>query len=123
MTTINLDSVVEDTGGNFNTTSHIYHVPATGRYFAQALLRPDDSEFTTAGGPNIGVGIHTSNIDGTWFRWYKVMPQNSGGVRISLDYRRIAQWNASDQLRLYAFHETGVDETLFRASMQIWRIS
>lgn len=122
-TLLNLDTVTTDTGSNFNTVSHLYTVPAAGRYFCQANVRTRDSTWTTTGGANLGTGIHTSNVDFAGFQWNKIMPLNVGSGRCTVDYTRIAVFNQGDQLRLYAFQDSGASQDLYSAAMQIWRIA
>jgi len=124
--TLKLDTKVTDTTNSFNTANWIYTVPASGVYFCQALIRPTDGQVSKGGFPDgtgVGVGIHTSNGDGTWFQWNKWMwMSGAGGNRLSWDYTRIAAFNQNDLLRLYMFSDLGGQFDITRASMQIWRI-
>ena len=117
---LNLNTKTTDLTNSFNTSSHIYTVPATGTYFCQALIRLFDGGWTND--CNCGVGIHSSSVDGTWFAWNKVLPNNVGGSRVSIPYTRLANFTSGDQLRLYAFQDSGANRDLYSASMQIWRI-
>jgi hypothetical protein len=112
-------TVAVDTDGALNTTTDIYTVPATGTYYCQALVRVADSFAVNS---NLGIGIHTSNIDGAWLQWNKIMPLNTGGGRLSCDYTRIAPFNGGDQLRLYCFQDSGGNMNITALSVQIWRI-
>lgn len=123
-TKLPLDTEAADAGNNFNPASgqYIYTVPATGIYMIQALVRVLDGNWTVAGGANLAMGVHTSEIDGAWVQWNKVMPLNSGGGRASFDYTRPAMFTANDQLRLYAYQDSGATRKLYSGAMQIWRI-
>jgi hypothetical protein len=112
-------TVTVDTDGALNTTTDIYTVPTTGTYLCQALVRVADG-FTV--NSNLGIGIHTSNVDGAWVQWNKIMPLNTGGGRLSCDYTRIAPFNSGDQLRLYCFQDSGGNMNITAMSVQIWRI-
>ena len=129
MDTVILDTEASDVNGLFNNSTYIYTVPSTGVYFCQALIRLVDGQVAKATWPDgagFGMGVHTSNIDGTWFQWNKLMwMSGTGGGRVSFDYTRIATFTAADQLRLYCFHDNGVGTniTLTRMALTIFRIA
>jgi hypothetical protein len=123
-----LDVETSDINNLFNNSTYIYTVPTTGVYFCQALIRPVDNQFvsttTWPTGTGLGIGVHTSEIDGTWFQWNKIQNMaGAGGGRCSLDYTRIASFNASDQLRLYTFSDSGVSINYTTAALVIFRIA
>lgn len=126
-TTIILDTEASDANSLFNNSTYIYTVPSTGIYFCQALVRPVDSQFAKATWPDgsgMGIGVHTSNIDGPWFQWNKIMwMSGAGGGRLAMDYTRIATFTVSDQLRLYCFQDSGGNVTLTRMALTIFRIA
>jgi hypothetical protein len=125
--TIRLDTKATDTSNSFNTSNWLYTVPATGIYFCQGLIRPNDGQVAKAGFPDgtgvaIGIGLNSDN-DGTWVQWNKWMwMSGNGGGRVSWDYTRLCAFNQGDLVRLYMFSDLGGQFDLTRASMQIWRI-
>lgn len=96
-TTVTLPTVTTDTGSNF--ASNLYTCPATGLYSIQARVRPADN---TAYDHNLGVGVHTSGIDGPWFAW-TALKTSSSANRFTINYVRTGAFNAGDQLRLYTY--------------------
>jgi hypothetical protein len=126
-TTLKLDTRVTDTTNSFNTANWLYTVPATGVYFCQALIRPNDGQVSKAGFPDgtgvaIGIGLD-SDQDGVWVQWNKWMwMSGTGGNRLSWDYTRIASFNQGQLVRLYMFSDLGGQFDLTRATLQIWRV-
>lgn len=117
-TTINVAGTVwSNPGGGFDAATDIYTIPVAGTYFCRALMRIIDGFGTTT---NVGMGIHTSNVDGSWFQWNKYF--SGAGGRCAFDYMRIAGFSAGAPLRLYAWQESGFTMNIVRASLQIWRI-
>lgn len=124
-TTLTLDVEVSDANNLF--ASNLYTVPSDGVYFIQALVRIVDGQFAKATWPDgsgIGLGVHTSNIDGSWFQWNKVNMNGVGGSRFSMDYTRIGSFVAGNQLRLYTFSDSGAAQfNTTTHAMQIFRIA
>jgi hypothetical protein len=124
-TKLPVDTEVSDTGSDFDNSTYIYTVPVTGRYMCFAVVRIKDNDQAVTAGINFAVGIHTSEIDGTWVKWDIVPDTATGGHpgRFVMDYKRIGTFTASDQLRLYCFHEEPTDLVIWRTRLVIWRIS
>lgn len=124
-TTLTLDTEISDANGLF--ASNLYTVPSDGVYFIQAMVRIIDSQFAKATWPDgtgIGLGVHTSNIDGPWFQWNKVNMNGVGGNRYSMDYTRIGSFVAGNQLRLYLFSDSGASQfNTTTHAMQIFRLA
>jgi len=110
-------TVTANPGGGFNATTDIYTLPVNGIYACQALVRIKDGFGTNC---NLGIGWHTSNIDGYWFQWNKFF--TGAGGRCSFDYTRITSFSAGQQLRLYCFQDSGVNMDLTAVNLSCWRI-
>lgn len=106
-----------DTTGSWNSSTHVYTVPVTGMYLCRGLLRVADSFGTSS---NVGMGIHTSEADGSWFQWNKYV--TGGGIRCTFDYTRMTSFNAGNQLRLFAFQDSGFAMNIVSLTMAVWRI-
>jgi hypothetical protein len=109
--------VAANPGGGFNAGTDIYTIPGGGIYVCQALVRIKDG-FAVA--CNLGIGWHTSEIDGYWFQWNKYVT-GSGG-RCALDYTRIAAHAFNDQYRLYCFQDSGSNMDLTAINLSVFRI-
>lgn len=110
-------TVATNNGGGFNSTTDIYTLPAGGIYICTALLRVIDGFGTNC---NLGIGIGTANADAAHVQWNKYVT-GSGG-RCAFSYLRAASFASGNQLRLYAFQDSGVSMTLTRVALAIWRI-
>lgn len=125
-TTLNLDTEATDTNNNFDTGTHFYTCPVTGIYLCQGIIRPVDNAVTTAGGVNLGLGIHPSNdVADSSFAWNKVQATNTGAGRSAIDYQRIGAFTSGAQLRFYAFYDSATGSgtlNITSARMQIWRV-
>ena len=123
--TLNLDKETTDAANRFDTGAHVYSCPAAGYYSIQALVRLQDAAIVNAQGANVGIGVHTSNIDGAWFHWNKVPATNIGAARAMLAYQRTAYFAQDAPLRLYAFYDSATGSgslAIMTAQMQVWRI-
>lgn len=110
-TTVALPTEVTDTGGNYDPATYFYTVPTTGIYEITGTLRVPDS---VGANKQMGVGVHTSNVDGPWFLWYAV----GGATRQTWPYIRRARFTAGEQLRMYAYSDSA-GMSIQAASMQI----
>lgn len=101
-----------DVGNNYNTTTGVYTVPSTGIYLCIGRYRIQDQSTV-----HFGFGIHSVNQDGPWFQW-----QTGSGARYGANYQRLTKFNAGEQLRMFAYVESG--NTYFKpAAMDIMRIA
>ena len=123
---INLNSEISDPGNNFNPSTNLYTCPATGLYFCHAVIRINDGQASAAGGPNFGMGVHTSaDLAETSFLWHKLPNIAAGSGRAAVEYTRVASFSAGNQLQLYAFWDSGSGSGscgLYSARMQVCRI-
>lgn len=104
--TFPLDTVIENTGGGtWDSTNYLYTVPKSGLYMCLAGMRATDSAGTTSPNFSMGIGIHTSNIDGWWVHW----ADSGSTMRPGRQYTRVARFNSGDHLRLYAYYDAGSD--------------
>lgn len=110
-------TVANNPGGGFDAATDIYTVPAGGIYVAQALVRITDGFGTNC---NVGIGWHTSEVDGYWFQWNKYVT-GSGG-RCSFDYTRVASFGVGNQLRLYLWQDSGSNMDITGINLSVWRI-
>jgi hypothetical protein len=118
MTTLNVaGTVAANPGGGFNAGTDIYTIPGGGIYVCQALVRVKDG---FSGNFNLGIGWHTSSIDGYWFQWNKYVT-GSGG-RCSFDYTRVASFAPNDPCRLYCFQDSGSNVDLTAVNLSVYRI-
>lgn len=124
-TKLPVNTEVADTNNDFNNATYIYTVPVTGRYLCQAAVRIKDNDVGVALGISFAVGIHTSEIDGTWVKWDIIPNTSAVGApgRFVLDYVRFGSFTAGDQLRLYCFHEETTNLVIWRTRLNIWRVS
>lgn len=102
-TTVTLNAENSDTNDRFNPTTYLYTCASSGLYTINARIRVVD---TQADGRNVGIGVHTSNVDGAWFQWFKVSTAGTGG-RWTAGYTRTAIFTAGSQLRLYCYSDSG----------------
>jgi hypothetical protein len=123
---INLYNKISDPGNNFSTSGNTYACPATGIYLCHGVIRVNDGQGSAAGGPNLGMGIHTSeDVAETSFLWHKLPNIASGSGRCMVEYTRVASFTSGSQLRLYAFWDSGSGAGscgLYSARMQISRL-
>lgn len=124
---INLNSEISDPGNNFDPSSNLYTCPSTGLYLCHAVIRINDGQASASGGPNFGMGIHTSaDLAETSFLWHKLPNIAAGSGRAAVEYTRLASFNATNQLQLYAFWDSGSGSGscgLYSARMQICRLA
>jgi hypothetical protein len=118
-TTVNFQTVTSNPTGAFNPTTSFYTVPSNGVYQITGTLRSADG---TLGDKQWGLGVHTSNIDGSWFLWHAVQNTTSGSNRTTYPYIRVASFNTGDQLRMFAYSDSG-PVTFIAAGLQIIKIS
>lgn len=123
-TLLNLDTKASDVNGLFNTSSHLYTCPASGLYACSALIRTRDNQWNNVNGDNLGFGIRAQwePDAGPSFKWDKVQTTALGGGRFTTDHYRVAQFSGGDQLRLYAYQDSGSTRDLYSAAMQIYRV-
>lgn len=112
--TLPMDKVFTDTGGNYNPTTFIYTVPSTGLYLSLGQVRCPDGSTPFA----YGMGVHSDNSDGSWFKW----TQTTGGRYVG-DYQRLCRFNAGDPVRFYAYSDAGGGPRLFKAALSIVRMA
>ena len=117
-TKVTLATVNTDADANWDASNNWYTVPETGLYLILGKIRPNDS---TTAGTTVGIGVHSSTADGPYFKWGKVGPAGSGVLRATIDYQRIASFNAGDQLRMFSYSDEGY--TVNQAGLQIVKIS
>lgn len=115
-TTLNLPVENSDAGGNFDPTTSLYTVPSAGLYLIIAKVRVLDSD---GPGRGLGIGVHTTATDGPWFVWQAIT--SPAGGRVTLDYQRLAKFNAGDALRLYAYATSS--QALSNLSLTIVRVA
>lgn len=122
-----LNSEISDPGNNFNTSSQVYTCPSNGIYFCHGVIRLNDAVASAVGGPNLGMGIHTSeDVAETSFLWHKLPQTNAGSSRAALEYTRVGSFAAGNQLRLYAFWDSGTGSGtcgLYSARAQFYRLA
>jgi hypothetical protein len=115
-TTIILPTVDDDPGANFTTATSTYTVPTDGIYLCNARVRYHD---LVPQGISYGLGINTSNLDGTFFQWYLTNPLYRQGA----SYLRIANLTTGDQLRLYSYFDYSSGGTIFNAEMNVFLLA
>jgi hypothetical protein len=106
-TTIIMGNIVTASGvpaSNYNTATGIFTVPVTGTYEITGSLRYADGQ---TAGRQFGVGVHTSNGDGSWFLWHAIQGTTSGANRTTYPYIRVAKFNAGEQLRMFSYVDQG----------------
>jgi len=122
---INLNNELSDPGNNFSTASSVYTCPSTGIYFCHGVIRLNDATGSAAGGPNLGMGIYTSeDVADTSFLWHKLPQTSAGTARAAVECTRVGSFTSGSQLRLYAFWDSGSgagSAGLYSARMQIYR--
>jgi hypothetical protein len=112
--TVPLGTEVNDAGGNYNNSTYIYTVPVTGWYMAVGKFRLPDS----GAAYSVGLGIHTSNADGTWVQWGLGVSNRNGLLNTIVAY-----YTAGDQVRMFAFIDTGGSTTVTNAELTIYMLS
>lgn len=112
--TVPISTVTKNIGGGvWNTTNYTYSVPISGTYLIKSSVRLVDGSSIR----NIFQSVNTSNVDiqeGIW--------QTSSGLRFTMQYIRIAYFNAGDLLRLYIYSD-GAVANVSDASLNIVLIS
>ncbi len=105
-------------GGGWDNNTGLYTLQATGIYVLNAWLRPVDAFGTAC---NVGMGISLSNNTSTHvMQWHKLFP--GAGGRNTFGYHRMGFFTQGDQMRLFAFQDSGGLMSIVSAGMQIWRI-
>jgi hypothetical protein len=120
---------VVDVGNNYNPSTGIYTIPATGYYSVTTTIRLVDSAPL---GLYYLVGAHTSNADGSWCKW-----ENTGAaavegfagqfnfIRPMNQVERKAFFSSGDQLRMYAYMDinSAASVSVKSAEMTVIRIA
>jgi hypothetical protein len=108
-TTIILPIVATDTAGGYNTVASQYTIPITGTYLIVSKLRFADRLTSTPGvGVSFGQGVHTSNVDGSWFSWaVTTVASQQGDTRQGHLNTRIARFTAGSRINMYAYYDLG----------------
>lgn len=97
-TTVPFNTFVTNQGG-FELSEGILTIPKSGTYFIKGSVRLADDGNANA----FGIGVHTSNEDGSWFSW-----QSSSDVkRKQYEYTRIVHLNKGEKLRMYVYDVDG----------------
>lgn len=115
--TIFHQTVISNDDGLYNPATGLYSVPVSDVYQITGTLRVNDG---IAAYRQFGVGVHINNSDGGWFLWHAVQNTTSGANRTTYPYIRTAKFNAGDQLRMFAYSDSGAMQ-LASAAMQIIR--
>lgn len=93
-------------------SGNLYSVPYSGDYLIFSKVRLNDNSPNTS----YGQGVHTSNVDGTWFSWKDTNTLTSNKRNGSENFRAM-NFNADDLLRLYCYSDIAV--TIDRAELSI----
>jgi|TARA_R110000751_G_scaffold290156_5_gene396651 hypothetical protein len=97
-------SVNYDPTGAYNTSTGVITIPSDGIYQITGTMRVADR---SSSGVQYGVGVHTSNIDGSWFLWHAVLYTSNPNDRTTYPYIRVGHFNAGDQLRMFVYVDNG----------------
>ena len=119
-TTVVMGTVNVNPNNYYNASTSIYTVPFSGLYQISGTLRVTD--FSPAGA-QFGVGVHTSNTDGSWFLWHAVQTTIVSYHRTTYPYIRVGYFNAGDQLRMFCYADQVGGLTFSNAGMQIFRLA
>jgi hypothetical protein len=99
-----MDSILSDSGANWDAAQSHYVVPSTGLYQITGTLRTNDQEVA---GKQFGVGVHTSNADGSWFLWHAVQNTLNQERRTTYPYIRTDIFAAGQRLRMFTYSDQG----------------
>lgn len=102
--TVTMNAIASDAGNNWDAATNHYVVPSTGLYQITATLRTNDLE---TAGKQFGLGVHTSNSDGSWFLWHSVQNTINQEKRTTYPYIRTDFFVAGDRLRMFSYSDQG----------------
>ncbi len=99
---LRFSTVIAGNAALFDNANDEYIVPSSGLYLVTARVRLID---TFPNGMGMGIGIHTSPIDGPWFAWCH-LSTGSGVARQTVSYSRIMSCTAAQRLQVYTYLDT-----------------
>lgn len=99
-----MNSIATDSGNNWDAAQNHYVVPSTGLYQITATLRTADSEMA---GKQFGLGVHTSNSDGSWFLWHCIQNTINIEHRTTYPYIRTDFFATGQRLRMFSYSDQG----------------
>lgn len=102
--TVVMNTIGSDIGNNWDAGQNHYVVPSSGLYQITATLRTNDG---TAAGTQFGLGVHTSNADGSWFLWHAVQNTLNPDRRTTYPYIRTDFFGTGQRLRLFTYSDQG----------------
>lgn len=102
--TVTMNTIGNDSGGNWDAAQNHYVVPSTGLYQITGTLRTDDLEVAKK---QFGVGVHTSNADGSWFLWHAIQDTINVQHRTTYPYIRTDIFAAGQRLRMFTYSDQG----------------
>ena len=123
----NIDENMTDTNGNsyYNTSTGELTLPYSGVYFCSGTMRSKDAIQSGAApaGTQWGVGIHTSNQDGSHFLWTNVNPTNNAYDRSTYAYSKVIRYNANDKVRTILYIDDNTARPMSGGEMVVYRLS
>lgn len=102
--TVAMNTIVNDPGSNWDAAQNHYVVPSTGLYQITGTLRASDGE---TAGKQFGLGVHTSNADGSWFLWHAIQTTINPDRRTTYPYIRTDVFAAGQRLRMFSYSDQG----------------
>ncbi len=115
-TRIVMNTVNQDTGGNWSSSNNWYTCPRNGIYQITGSIRVTDG---TAAGSTYSCGVYTVEQDGPWHLWTGV----TGAGRNTFAYSRLSFQNAGDQLRMFSYSDASGGVKILSAGLQICLVS
>ena len=122
--TIDDDQLDENNNSYYDTTTGEITLPHGGIYFVSGTMRSADANQTDASPAKTqwGVGIHTSNNDGSHFLWHTVHDTNNIYDRSTYTYSKIIRYNADDKLRTIIYLDNGTPKLMSGGEMCVLRV-
>ena len=122
-TTYKFPFVEPGSSDGYDTSTGFVTIPYDGLYTIQGSMR-------TSGGStpdrNWGVGVHSSNVDGSHFLWTTTQTNavSTQHSRTTYPYTRTARFSKDDEVRMYLYVDNGsTGLTMKMGGMTIYRLS
>lgn len=123
----NIDENMTDANSNsyYNTSTGELTLPYSGVYFCSGTMRSKDANQSGSApaGTQWGVGIHTSNNDGSHFLWHTVNTTNNAYDRSTYAYSKVIRYNANDKVRTILYMDDNTARPMSGGEMVIYRLS
>ena len=112
-------TVERDVTSAYNTSTGTVTLPSSGVYQITGSMRSLDGSTV---GRQWGVGVHGSNVDGSYFLWHAVQNTTNSYDRTTYPYVRTGYFTANTQLRMFVYVDGGAI-SMAGGELSVYRLS